>query len=162
MKKFFEEFKKFISRGNVIDLAVGVIIGGAFTGIVNSLVKDIIMPIIGILTGGIDFAALSFSILNVPINIGSIITAIINFLLIALVLFIMIKTIEKVYNKNEEARKELSIKCPDCLMDVDKDAKRCPYCTSYITPVIIEEEVSNEDPNIARRLMVDTTTAILK
>ncbi|MCI6331980.1 MAG: large conductance mechanosensitive channel protein MscL, partial [Lachnospiraceae bacterium] len=87
MKKFFEEFKKFISRGNVMDMAVGIIIGGAFTAIVNSLVNDVIMPAVSILTGGIDFSGLCIKLGEgeeaAAINYGSFISAIVNFLIIA-------------------------------------------------------------------------------
>ena len=90
-----DEFRKFISRGNVMDLAVAVVIGAAFTAIVNSLVDDIIMPIIGVLLGGIDFTTLSVTIGNASINYGNFIQAIINFLLIAIVVFMMVKAINR-------------------------------------------------------------------
>jgi large conductance mechanosensitive channel len=90
-----KEFRDFISRGNVIDLAVAVIIGGAFTAIVNSLVNDIIMPIIGILLGGVDFSSLAITVGEASITYGNFIQAIINFLLIALVLFLIIRSLPK-------------------------------------------------------------------
>ena len=90
MKKFISEFKAFISKGNVMDLAVGVIIGGAFQSIVNSLVNDIIMPLLGVLTGGLDFSHLAITVGEAQILYGSFISAIINFLLMALVLFLVI------------------------------------------------------------------------
>lgn len=108
---FFAEFKKFITRGNVLDMAVGVIIGGAFTAIVNSLVKDILNPIIGIFLGGLDLSeakiVLSAATETKPesaIMLGSFISAIINFLLVALVLFIIIRVINR-YNERKEAVK---------------------------------------------------------
>ena len=109
--KLMQEFKEFISRGSVIDLAVGVIVGGAFTSIVNSLVDDIIMPVIGIITGGIDFSSLKFTI-KLPeelvdvapatINYGLFIQNIINFLLTALVIFFLVKGINAFRRKKEE------------------------------------------------------------
>ncbi|MDD5865960.1 MAG: large conductance mechanosensitive channel protein MscL [bacterium] len=90
------EFKKFISKGNVVDLAVGVVIGGAFSKIVSSLVNDIIMPIIGILIGGIDFSSISFKVSNATINIGLFIQNIVDFLIIAFCIFIVIRFINKI------------------------------------------------------------------
>ena len=89
-KGFIKEFKEFISRGNVVDMAVGVIIGGAFTAIVNSLVDDIVNPLLGLITGGTDFSTLSFGFGDAQFMYGSFITAVINFLLVALVLFLVI------------------------------------------------------------------------
>ena len=109
---FFGEFKKFIARGNVIDLAVGVIIGAAFTAITNSLVNDIIMPVIGLITGGMDFADMRIilkpateSAAEVAIRYGALINAVINFLLVSLVLFFVVKAFNtlKEKNKKEEA-----------------------------------------------------------
>lgn len=106
-----KEFKKFISRGNVIDLAVGVIVGGAFSKIVTSLVNDIIMPIIGIIIGGIDFTAISLTFRDATINVGAFIQNIIDFLIIAFCIFIMIRTINKLtelmnHNQKEEEEKK--------------------------------------------------------
>lgn len=104
---FFTEFKKFISRGNVLDMAVGVVIGGAFTAIVNSLVNDLISPVIGLVTGGVDFEAMKITLVAatatseaVTLNIGNFINAIIKFLLVALVLFCIVKA----FNKMNEAK----------------------------------------------------------
>lgn len=109
-KGFIAEFKKFISRGNVMDLAVGIIIGGAFTAIVNSLVNDIVMPLVGVIIGGIDFTSLKLVIVpavgetaEVAICYGSFIQAIVNFLIIALVVFCMVKSLNKFQKKKEEA-----------------------------------------------------------
>jgi len=103
-----EEFKKFISRGNVVDLAVGVIVGGAFSKIVTSLVNDIIMPVIGIVSGGIDFTALNITFRDSTINYGAFVQNIIDFLIIAICVFLMVKFINKLTNlvKKEEAKKE--------------------------------------------------------
>ena len=98
-----KEFREFINRGNVIDLAVAVIIGGAFTAIVNSLVNDIIMPIIGVILGGVDFSALSITIGSAVIAYGNFIQAIINFVIIAWVVFLMVKAINKLNRKKEES-----------------------------------------------------------
>lgn len=106
MKKFIEEFKQFISRGNVMDMAVGVIIGGAFTAITNSLINDIVMPFLGIFTGSISFAALSFTINGAVIAYGNFIQAVFNFLIMAFVVFCLIKTINRFHRKKNEAPKE--------------------------------------------------------
>ncbi len=92
----WKEFRQFVMRGNVLDLAVAVVIGGAFTAIVNSLVDDIIMPMIGILTGGINFSGLMVQVGEAKITYGNFIQAVINFLLISLVVFIMIKTVNRI------------------------------------------------------------------
>ena len=104
MKNFMKEFKEFAMRGNVMDMAVGVVIGGAFTAIVNSLVGDIITPLIGIITGGVDFTGLAVTVGDANITYGNFIQAVINFLLIALVIFIMIKSMNKM--KKEEPAPE--------------------------------------------------------
>jgi len=108
-KGFIAEFKQFISRGNVIDLAVGVIIGSAFTSIVNSLVKDVIMPIIGILFGGIDFTGLKYVITpavgetpEAAICYGNFIQNVVNFLLVSFVIFLVIKVLNSFHKKKEE------------------------------------------------------------
>ncbi len=98
-----KEFRDFINRGNVIDLAVAVILGGAFMAIVNSLVNDIIMPVIGALLGGIDFTTLAIQVGDASIAYGNFIQAIINFLLIALVLFLIIRSMNRVNRKKVEA-----------------------------------------------------------
>ena len=97
-----KEFREFINRGNVIDLAVAVIIGGAFTAIVNSLVNDIIMPLVGVLLGGVDFASIVITVGSAEIGVGKFIQAIINFLIIAWVVFLMVRAINRV-NKKKEA-----------------------------------------------------------
>ena len=101
MKKFVNEFKQFISRGNVMDMAVGVIIGGAFSAITTSLINDIIMPILGIFTGSISFAALSVTINRAEIAYGNFIQAVLNFLVMALVVFCMIKALNRFHRKKE-------------------------------------------------------------
>lgn len=98
-----KEFKAFISKGNVMDLAVGIIIGGAFKAIVSSLVGDIVMPLVGMALGGISFETLSFTIGSATVNYGLFIQAIVDFLIIALVVFLIVKIINKMRRKKEEA-----------------------------------------------------------
>lgn len=102
MKKFMEEFKQFIARGNVIDMAVGVIIGGAFSAITTSLINDIVMPILGIFTGSISFAALSVNINGAEIAYGNFIQAVFNFLIMAFVVFCMVKAINKLHHNTPQ------------------------------------------------------------
>jgi len=102
MKKILNEFKEFISRGNVIDLAVGVVVGGAFSKIVTSLVNDIIMPLVGIIIGGLDFSKLSLTIKDSTINYGLFIQNIVDFLIIAVCIFAVIKFINQFKKKKEE------------------------------------------------------------
>ena len=113
MKSFFDEFKKFISRGNVVDMAVGVIVGSAFTAIVNSLVKDVITPLIGAITGGVDFTQMKYvitpateEIAEVAVCYGNFIQAVINFLIIAFVVFCMVKLINGMRAKLEKQQEE--------------------------------------------------------
>ena len=102
MKKFIEEFKAFAMRGNVLEMAVGIIIGGAFTSIVNSLVSDVFTPILGIITGGIDFSSLSFGLGTAQIMIGNFINAAISFILVAFSVFVFIKAVNRFTKKKEE------------------------------------------------------------
>lgn len=135
MKNFMNEFKKYICRGNVMDMAVGIIIGGAFTAIVNSLVNDIINPILG-LFGGMNFNQLAWNITgDVVLTYGNFITAIINFLIMALVIFCLVRTVNKIsdkYGKKEETAAPTTKKCPYCKTDIAIDATRCPHCTSQL------------------------------
>ena len=134
MKAFMKEFKEFISRGNVMDMAVGIIIGGAFTAIVTSLVEDIITPIIGMI-GGFDFSGLIITVNNSPIAVGKFINAIINFLLIAIVLFSIIKAVNKaasIAKKPEEEAAPTTKVCPFCKSEIPIEATRCPHCTSQL------------------------------
>lgn len=135
MKNFMNELKKFICRGNVMDMAVGIIIGGAFTAIVNSLVADIITPLLG-LFGGMNFDQYVWNITgDVTLAYGKFITAIINFLIMALVIFFLVRTINKVsekYGKKEEPKAPTTKKCPYCKSDIAIDATRCPHCTSQL------------------------------
>lgn len=169
-KSMVSEFREFILRGNVIDLAVGVIIGAAFQSIVNSLVKDIISPLIGVITGGVDFTN-KFLLLYTPadgadistleaaaaqgpvIAYGAFITSVINFLIMAVVIFIMVKSINSLKGKAQQAvmpkikgqsgggeaqpnsTTDLSSEekqCPRCYKKIHINATRCPYCTSQL------------------------------
>jgi large conductance mechanosensitive channel len=112
MKKFFAEFKEFISRGDVMSMAVGIIIGSAFTAIVTSLVNDIITPVIGVILGGVDFSGLSISLGEAAINYGSFIQAIINFLLTALVLFSIVKSFNSMKKLAEKKKEEEKAAAP--------------------------------------------------
>jgi len=105
MKKLIKEFKEFINKGNVVDLAVGVIIGTAFSKIVTSLVNDMLMPLIGVLIGGLDFTSLSIKIKDATIMYGSFIQNIIDFLIIAFCIFMLVKFINKITIKKEEPKK---------------------------------------------------------
>lgn len=143
-KGLIEEFKKFIMRGNVMDMAVGVIMGGAFTSIVTSLNQDILTPILGIF-GGTDFSNLKVAMGSgeaAPVLCyGNFITAVINFLITSFVIFILIKGINGISErllKKEEAPKAPDTKtCPYCKSTIAIEATRCPHCTS-----VLEEEVS--------------------
>ena len=134
VKKFLAEFKEFINRGNVMDLAVGVIIGGAFTSIVTALTTNIINPLISVIAGG---GADTISGLVVPgtdIDFGAFISACINFLIVAFVVFVLVKVVNKAQNigekltgKEEEAPAAVPT-CPFCLEEVKEGATRCPHC----------------------------------
>ena len=137
MKTFMAEFKKFIARGNVMDMAIGIIIGGAFTAIVTSLVNDILMPVLSLLTGGFDFSALCIILGEgenaATLNYGSFIAAIINFLLISVVIFMLIRAINKLsVMKKEEPAAATTKECPFCKEQVSIQAVRCPHCTSEL------------------------------
>lgn len=135
MKKFMTEFKEFISRGNVMDMAVGVIIGGAFGKIVSSLVDDILMPLIGILIGGKGFDELAVTVGTAKVQYGIFIQNIIDFLIIALAIFVIIKQINAIQNKFKEDEKEeapTEKTCPYCKSKIPVDATRCPHCTSEL------------------------------
>lgn len=139
-KGFISEFKKFIMRGNVMDMAVGVIVGGAFTSIVTSLNQDILTPVLGIF-GGTDFTNLSVRLgtgEEAPVLMyGNFITAVINFLITAFVIFCLVKGInalnEKFKKKEEAPAAPTTKKCPYCKSEIAIDATRCPHCTSEIS-----------------------------
>ena len=139
MGKFVKEFKEFAFKGNVVDLAVGVMIGSAFTGIVNSIVKDLITPVIGVLTGGIDFSGCGIALGSgeeAPfLAIGNFVQTVINFFIIALCIFFMVKFINKLKRKPVEEVAAPVVeprKCPYCKSEIADDATRCPHCTSQL------------------------------
>ena len=129
-----KEFKTFIMRGNVMDLAVGVIIGGAFGKIISSLVTDLLMPIIGLIIGGIDFSGLAFTIGSAKVTYGNFINNIIDFLIIALVIFLIVKAVNSLQKKPEPttAAEPLTKECPHCFNIISIKATRCPNCTSEL------------------------------
>ncbi|HOW92654.1 MAG TPA: large conductance mechanosensitive channel protein MscL [Anaerolineaceae bacterium] len=143
-----DEFKKFMMRGNVMDLAIGVIIGGAFGKIVSSLVNDIIMPPLGLLLGKVDFTNLFASLTSTKyatlaeaqaagaptLNYGLFINNVVDFLIISLVIFLLIRAINRLSKKQEEAAPQTR-ECPHCLSQIPLKASRCPACTSEVTPV---------------------------
>ena len=133
MKKFLEEFKAFALKGNVMDLAVGVIIGGAFQAIVTSLVGDIITPIIGIFAST-DFSNLIATINGSEVKYGAFITAIINFIIMAFIIFCIVKGLNKLTErkKKEEANEPTEKTCPFCQSTISIKATRCPHCTSAL------------------------------
>lgn len=145
----FKEFKEFAMRGSVLDMAIGIIIGGAFTPIVKSLVDDIIMPMVGLLLGDVDFTDL-FVVLKagaaagpyatleaareagaVTVNYGVFINTILTFLIVAFAIFLMVRTINK-WRKQEEEAAPTTRDCPHCKTAIALDATRCPACTSEV------------------------------
>lgn len=133
MKKFFSEFKKFALRGNVMDLAVGIIIGGAFQAIVKSLVDDVISPVIG-LVANTDLSGFMITIGDVQIKYGSFLTAVINFVIMAFVIFVLVRALNKLstLGKKPEVKVETTKVCPYCKSTIDITATRCPHCTSVL------------------------------
>lgn len=136
MKKLINEFKEFINRGNVVDMAVGIMIGAAFKAIVDSLVNNIISPLIGLLFKK-DFSALSVKLFDVELQYGAFIMAMLNFLIIAMVLFTVIKLMNSLSDlgkkKEEEVAAEPTTKvCPYCKSEIAIDATRCAHCTSEV------------------------------
>ena len=147
MKKFLEDFKAFAMRGNVVDMAVGVIIGGAFGSITTSLVNDIFMPLLGLVTGGINFGGLFYALDGNAyasaeaaaaagvgtLNYGAFIQSVIDFILVAFCMFLVIKFMNKMHRKKEEpAPAKAPRLCPFCRMEIADDATRCPHCTSVL------------------------------
>lgn len=124
-----EEFKKFISKGSVLDMAIGIIMGTAFTAIVNSVVEDLLMPIITGLTAGVDFQNLTVNVAGATLKVGNLINNIITFLIVAFVLFLIMKSFNR--NKKEEVIEDTKV-CPYCKSKIAIDATRCPHCTSEL------------------------------
>jgi len=142
MKKFINEFKEFVLRGNVLNLAVGIIIGGAFQGVVTSLTDNIISPILGLFMGK-SFNSWKFSVLGVDILYGAFITSVINFIILAFVVFLIVKFVNKLMtvNKKPPVKEEVETrKCPFCMTEISIYAVRCPACTSEIDPDLSKNE----------------------
>ena len=159
-----KEFKEFALKGNIMDMAVGVVIGGSFQKIVNSLVNDIIMPAISVITGNVDFSDMVFTVGDASIKYGNFITTIVDFLIIAFSIFLVVKYLNKlnkikelgdlaatkldkkgrfIKHKEQEVEeiKEPETKvCPYCLTDVKYHAKRCPHCTSDLVEEVEQVE----------------------
>lgn len=135
MKKFFQEFREFALRGNVMDLAIGVIIGAAFQAIVKSLVDDVISPLIGLIAKT-DFSYLAVQINGVDIRYGAFLTAVINFVIMALVIFLFVKGMnalaDKAKHKEKKEEEPTTKDCPYCRTKIDREATRCPHCTSVL------------------------------
>ena len=146
LQKLASDFKTFALRGNVMDLAVGVMVGGAFGKIVSSLVSDILTPLIGALTGGLDFSGLfislngkSYATLDAAkadnagtLNYGAFLTSVIDFLLIAICIFILVRLLAQVMPKKEAPKDDPAPVCPFCFGEVNPKATRCPHCTSEL------------------------------
>lgn len=160
MGKLMKEFKEFVMRGNVMDLAVGVIIGGAFGSIVTSLCNDVILPGVGWLIGTVsgqnftneagqpDFSKATEALNVGPIAFGNFVAAIINFLIMAIIIFAMVKAVNRVMNlakKPEAPADPTTKKCPFCISEIDIKATRCPNCTSTLND-IAEEALEEKKP----------------
>lgn len=148
MKKFLREFKDFAMRGSVIDLTVGVIIGGAFQKIVNSLVKDVISPILG-LFAKTNFENWSINAFGVSIRYGAFITEVINFIIMAFVIFVLVKALNGLAklrpDTSSEEKEPTTKKCPYCMTEIDIKATRCPHCTSVIENIDENNTSSSDD-----------------
>ncbi|MCL2842225.1 MAG: large conductance mechanosensitive channel protein MscL [Oscillospiraceae bacterium] len=127
MKKFMKEFKDFALRGNVISLAVGMIIGLAFQGVITSLTDNILSPLIGLFIGK-NFDALTWEFMGVTLGYGAFITAVLNFIILAFVVFLIVQGMNRVLVKSEQEERH----CPYCKTIVPEDATRCPACTSVL------------------------------
>ena len=135
-KGLLAEFKAFALKGNVIDMAVGVMIGGAFGKIVTSIVNDLFMSLITLLTGRINFSSLGIKLGEgedaAVFAYGNFLQTVVDFLLMAICIFLFVKAINKLHKKPAEAPREEPRLCPYCRMEIAKDATRCPHCTSVL------------------------------
>jgi len=136
-----KEFKEFALKGNVVDMAVGIIIGAAFGKIVSSLVADVIMPPIGMALGNMDFSALAFTLKEatettpaVVVSYGRFINTILDFAILALALFVVIKQMNRLTRKAESPAAPANKECPHCCSTIAVNARRCPHCTSELQP----------------------------
>jgi len=173
-----KEFKEFAIKGNIFDMAVGVIVGGAFQKIVTSLVNDVIMPAVSIFTGNVDFSSLAINIGDVSIKYGNLITSVVDFLIIAFSIFIIIRYINKLnkkvgtltakemeklnkkLNKKAKKKKEEPIPepttkiCPYCLSEINIKATRCAHCTSEQPELNKDENLIDEQLEIEEEINV--------
>lgn len=133
------EFKKFILRGNVVDLAVAVVVGAAFNSVVQGIVKDLITPLIAAIGGKQNFSSLSFKLHGSVFMYGDVVNLIISFIIIAAVVFFLvvqpINKLQALANRGKAPEESTERKCPECLSSIPKAAKRCAFCTSRVTPV---------------------------
>lgn len=129
-----KEFKEFVMRGNILDLAVAVIIGGAFGKIIGSLVNDIIMPVIGLVMGGVNFSELSITVGAAVIKWGAFVQTVVDFLVVAFVIFLIVKTANKMKKAPTPAApaEPITKDCPHCFSTISIKATRCPHCTSEL------------------------------
>ena len=136
MSRFVKEFKEFAFKGNVIDMAVGVMIGGAFSNIVTSVVNDLFTPLLATLTGSVNFSALAIVLgsgENAPVlAVGNFIQTVINFLIIALCIFMFVKFVNRLRRPSVEAPAPAPRICPFCRTEIPEEAIRCPHCTSQL------------------------------
>lgn len=133
MKKFMKEFKEFAVRGNAVSMAVGIVVGGAFTAIVNSLVENLINPLIGLLPGWTNLDMMALTLGGAEFKYGAFLSAVINFVLTAFVLFLIVKALNRLAPKKEETPAAPTTKiCPFCKSEIALDAVKCPHCTSEL------------------------------
>lgn len=156
----WKEFKEFAMKGNIVDLAIGVVIGGAFQKIVTSLVNDIIMPLISLITGKIDFTSLRFTVGEISVPYGNFITSVVDFVVIAFSIFLVVRYINKLNRKFEEVKEKETKKhkkkskkkdadtpipapttkvCPYCYSEINIKATRCPHCTAELDESNVKE-----------------------
>ena len=131
MKKFFHEFKEFALKGNMISIAVGLLIGAAFQGLIQSFTDNIISPVIGLFVSQ-NFDYLELHLFGVTLRYGAFITSLINFIILALVVFLIIRVMNKIINHNKNEDKSATRTCPFCMTDIHINATRCSACTSEI------------------------------
>ena len=146
MKKFLQEFKEFALRGNVMDLAIGVIIGAAFQAIINSMVNDVLSPLIGLIANT-DLIYLVLTIRDVDVKYGSFLTAVSNFVIMVFVIFLLVKgmnALSSLGRKKDVVEEDPTEKtCPFCFGKIDIKATRCPHCTSILETIETGEEKEN-------------------
>ena len=128
-----KEFKEFIARGNVLDMAVGIILGASFKAIVDSFVQDIITPVLSTLTAGVQFKDWVLTVGNVQFAVGAFINTIVSFLIIAFVMFLIVKAFNRMRRKQEPPKAPTTKVCPYCFSEIPLAATRCPHCTSELS-----------------------------